>query len=135
MEVVAVARRVSVSERRVIKLDLIKASMAAKKRKEDLAMLLVDTSDMEDDVRAWCADERARIMAERRAPTAPQHSSTTPPATSTPPSSFFPLATENLPATEVSPEEVPSRLEDHRSRPLIFGVVNIGRCALFVLVR
>ncbi|KAK1649266.1 hypothetical protein QYE76_067071 [Lolium multiflorum] len=36
-----------------IKLDLIKANIVAKKRKEDLAILLIDTSGMDDDVKAW----------------------------------------------------------------------------------
>jgi hypothetical protein len=44
MEVVAAARWALVIERQDIKLNLIKASVVAKKRKEDLAMLLVDTS-------------------------------------------------------------------------------------------
>lgn len=52
MEVVAAARWASVIERQDIKFDLIKASVAAKKRKEDLAMLLLNTSGMDDDVRA-----------------------------------------------------------------------------------
>jgi hypothetical protein len=46
MEVVAAARWALVIERQDIKLNLIKASVVAKKRKEDLAMLLVDTSSM-----------------------------------------------------------------------------------------
>jgi hypothetical protein len=68
MEVVAVARWASFIERKDIKLELIKASVAAKKRKEDMAMLLVDTSGMDDDVRAWCPDHRTMILSERRAP-------------------------------------------------------------------
>jgi hypothetical protein len=51
-----------------IKLDLIKANIVAKKRKEDLAILLIDTSEIDDDVKAWCAAQCATILAESRAP-------------------------------------------------------------------
>jgi hypothetical protein len=88
--------------------DLIKARVAAKKRKQDLAMLLVDTSGMDNGVKAWCADHRAMILTERRAPPAPQPRSTAAPATSTPPSSFTTSATSTL----ATPEEVPSTLVD-----------------------
>jgi hypothetical protein len=52
MEEVASARWVSVMERQDVKLDLIKANIVAKKRQEDLAILLVDTSGMDDDIMA-----------------------------------------------------------------------------------
>jgi hypothetical protein len=64
MEEVAPAKWASVMERQDIKLDLIKANIVAKKRKEDLAILLVDTSGMDDDVKAWCAAQRATMLAE-----------------------------------------------------------------------
>jgi hypothetical protein len=54
-----------------IKLDLIKANIVAKKRKEELAILLADTSGMDEDVKAWCSAQRATILAESRAPSAP----------------------------------------------------------------
>jgi hypothetical protein len=56
MEVVTTARWTSVIERQDVKLDLIKASVGAKTRKEDVAMLLVETSGMDDNVTAWCVD-------------------------------------------------------------------------------
>jgi hypothetical protein len=56
MEVDAAVWWTPVIERQDVKLDLIKASVAAKTRKEDLAMLLVDTSGMDDNVGAWCMD-------------------------------------------------------------------------------
>jgi aspartate/methionine/tyrosine aminotransferase len=51
MEEVASARWASVMKRQDIKLNMIKANIVAKKRKEDLAILLVDTS-------AWTATSR-----------------------------------------------------------------------------
>jgi homospermidine synthase len=51
---------------------MIKAGVAVKKRKEDLAMLLVDRSGMNDDVRMWCTEEHVMILSERRAPPATQ---------------------------------------------------------------
>jgi hypothetical protein len=48
MEEVTAVRWASVIQRRDIKLDMIKASVAAKKRKEDLAMLLVNTRGMDE---------------------------------------------------------------------------------------
>jgi hypothetical protein len=39
-------------ERQNIKLELIKANIVAKKRKENLAIMLVNTNGMDDDVKA-----------------------------------------------------------------------------------
>jgi hypothetical protein len=44
--------------------------VAVKKRREDLAMLLVDTRCIDDDVREWCADQHAMILSEWIAPRA-----------------------------------------------------------------
>jgi hypothetical protein len=49
--------------------------VAAKKRRKDLAILLVNTRGMDNNVKVWCADQRAMILAKRRAPLAPQPSS------------------------------------------------------------
>jgi hypothetical protein len=84
-----------------IKLYLIKANIIAKKRKEDLAILLVDTSGMDDDVKAWCAAQRTTNLAESRAPPAPQPSTATPPATT-------PLATGDSPSNASSPITTPT---------------------------
>jgi uncharacterized protein (DUF2235 family) len=97
MEEVATARSASVIERQNITLDRIKANVAAKKRREDLAVLLVDIKGMDDEVRARCVDQRTMIMSERRAPPATQASTTTQPATSTPTVIETPLATEASP--------------------------------------
>jgi hypothetical protein len=70
-EVVASTRWASVMERQDIKLDLIKANIVSKKRKEDLSILLADTSGMDDDVKAWCSVQCATILAKSRAPAAP----------------------------------------------------------------
>jgi hypothetical protein len=77
-------------ERQAIKLDLIKANIVAKKRKEGLVILLVDTSGMDNDVKVWCAAPRVTILAKSRAPPAPQPSTATPATTATPPSRGYP---------------------------------------------
>ena len=46
-------RWASVIERQDAKLELIRANVAAKKRREDLSILMVDTTGMDADVRAW----------------------------------------------------------------------------------
>jgi hypothetical protein len=56
MEVVATVRWVSFIKRQDIKLDLINATVAAKKRMEDLAMLIVDRSGMDNDIKVSCAE-------------------------------------------------------------------------------
>ena len=90
-------------ERQDIKLDLIKANIVAKKRKEDLAILLVDTSGMDDDVKAWCTEQRATILAESRTPPAPQPSTATPATATTPPATDASPST----ATPSSPTATP----------------------------
>jgi hypothetical protein len=52
MEEVVLTRRASVMERQDIKLEIINANIVAKKRKEDLAIMLVNTNGMDDDVKA-----------------------------------------------------------------------------------
>ncbi|KAK1696301.1 hypothetical protein QYE76_012998 [Lolium multiflorum] len=81
---------------------MIKATVAAKNRKEDLKMLMVDTRNMDNVVKAWCVEQRAMILAERRAPPATQLTTTTPPTTSTPPATATSSATlEEVPSTPV----------------------------------
>jgi hypothetical protein len=72
-------------ERHDIKLDLMKANIVVKKRKEDLVILLVDTSGMDDDVKACCAVQRTTILAGSQALPAPQPNTTTPATATTPP--------------------------------------------------
>jgi hypothetical protein len=81
---------------------MIKATVAVKKRKEDLKMLMIDTSNMDNDVKSWCIEQRAMILAERRAPPATQLTTTTTPATSTPPATATSSTTlEEAPSTPV----------------------------------
>jgi hypothetical protein len=81
MEEVAAARWASVMEREDLQLNLVKANVAAKKRKEDLKILLVDTSSMDGDVKARCVEECTMILSERWASPATQPSAATPTAT------------------------------------------------------
>jgi hypothetical protein len=68
-------------------------------------ILLVDTSGTDDDVEAWCAKQRATILAESRAAPAPQPSTathvtaTTPPATDASPSTATPPSPTAKPPT------------------------------------
>jgi hypothetical protein len=64
MEQVAAVRWASVIERQDAKLELIRANVAAKKRREDLSILMVDTAGMDDDVREWWKAQRTAILSE-----------------------------------------------------------------------
>jgi hypothetical protein len=97
-------------ERQNIKLDLIKVNIIAKKTKEDLTILHVDTSGTDDNVKAWCAAQHATILAESRAPPAPQPSTATPVMDITPPASDASPSTASPPlpiATPTMPTIVP----------------------------
>jgi hypothetical protein len=95
MEQVAAVRWAWVIERQDAKLELIRANVAAKKRREDLSILMVDTAGMDDDVREWWKAQRTAILYEVRGPlasTSAATASTSPapeaeasPATTTPP--------------------------------------------------
>jgi hypothetical protein len=98
MEQVAAVRWASVIERQDAKLELIKANVAAKKRREDLSILMVDTAGMDDDVREWWKAQRTAILYEVRGPPA----STSAVAAST---SLAPDA-EASPATATTPSIV-----------------------------
>lgn len=84
-KVFTAARWASVIERQDIKLGLIMASVAVKKRTEDLAILMVDTRDMDDKVNVWCIDQRALILSESQATLTDNQASTPTPATATQP--------------------------------------------------
>uniref|UniRef100_A0ACD5UJP4 Uncharacterized protein n=1 Tax=Avena sativa TaxID=4498 RepID=A0ACD5UJP4_AVESA len=64
MEQVAGVRWASVIERQDAKLELIRANVAAEKRREDLSILMVDTRDMDADVRAWWEAHRTAILCQ-----------------------------------------------------------------------
>jgi hypothetical protein len=95
MEQVAAVRWALVIERQDAKLELIKANVAAKKRREDLSILMVDTAGMDDDVREWWKAQRTAILYEVRGPpastsvaaasTSPAPEAEASPATATPP--------------------------------------------------
>jgi hypothetical protein len=70
MEQVAAVRWASVIERQDAKLDLIRANVAAKKRREDLSILLVDTAGMDNDVREWWKAQCTTILYEVQGPPA-----------------------------------------------------------------
>jgi hypothetical protein len=57
----------------------------------------VDTSGMDDDVKAWCAEKRATILADSQAPPAPQSNTVTPSTDTTP------QGTDASPSTATSP--------------------------------
>uniref|UniRef100_A0ACD5TNZ6 Uncharacterized protein n=1 Tax=Avena sativa TaxID=4498 RepID=A0ACD5TNZ6_AVESA len=110
LEEISATRWASVIERQDIKLGLIKANVVAKKRREDLAILMVDTKDMDSEVRAWCVDRRALILSENRA-TANQNNSPTP-ATATPtPTPIYTQASTTVPPL-ATPEVPPSAADD-----------------------
>jgi hypothetical protein len=57
-------------EKQEVKIDLLKTNVAAIKRKEDLALLTVDTSSMFAEVKAWHKAQCETILAEMRPPPA-----------------------------------------------------------------
>ncbi|KAK1669607.1 hypothetical protein QYE76_057823 [Lolium multiflorum] len=101
LPVVEISRKLGSSldywDRQDIKLDLINANIVAKKRKEELALLLADTSTMDDDVKAWCVAQRATILAKSQVPPAPQ------PITVTPAMATTPLAYDASPSSASPP--------------------------------
>jgi hypothetical protein len=90
-------------ERQDIKLDLIKANIVAKKRKGDLAILLADTTNMHNDVKAWCTAQRAMILAKSRAPPAPQFNTATSVTATTPPTTDTSMSTTTPPSPTATP--------------------------------
>lgn len=103
MEQVAAVRWASVIEGQDSKLELIRANVAAKKRREDLSILMVDTTGMDADVRAWWEAQRIAIRYEVRGPPASSSAaaaSTPPPAASTTPAP--------APAPEAEAEATPT---------------------------
>jgi hypothetical protein len=62
----------------VVKIGLLKTNIAAKKRKEDLALLTTDTSSMCDAVKAWNKAQCELILSEMMPP--PASSNPTPAA-------------------------------------------------------
>jgi hypothetical protein len=65
-------------EKQEVKTGLLKTNAAAIKRKEDMALLTVDTSSMCDEVKAWHKAQCKLILAEMRPP--PASSNPTPAA-------------------------------------------------------
>jgi hypothetical protein len=107
MEEVASARWVLVMEMQDIKLDLIKANIVAKKRREDLAILIVNASGMDDDIKAWCAAHRATILASRESSSTCAQPSTATPATATTPPAPNPSPSTATPPSPTTPTIVP----------------------------
>jgi hypothetical protein len=83
-------------EKQDVNIGLLKGNIAAKKRKEDLALMTADTSTMDEEVKACYKEQHNLIFKEMRAP----------PTTSTPPTSSTP------PATSCTPEAVSTHAED-----------------------
>ncbi|KQJ88688.1 hypothetical protein BRADI_4g20543v3 [Brachypodium distachyon] len=97
-EEVAASRWATVIKKQDDKLEILKANVLAKKRREDLLILTCDTTGMDDEVRAWYDGQRRLILAEARAPaSAPQTAAT---ATST-------LSAPSLPDTTTAATSTP----------------------------
>jgi hypothetical protein len=83
------ARRDKMFEKQGVKIGLLKTNIAAIKRKEDLALLTIDTSSMCAEVKAWHKAQCDMILAELRLP--PPATSASPPAPN-PPNGATPTA-------------------------------------------
>ena len=82
-EDLAAARWAMVMEKQDIKITLLKANVAAKKRAKDLELLMVNTAGMDPEVKAWYVHQRKAILMEAAAPTAPPSAIPTPATTAT----------------------------------------------------
>jgi len=91
-------------EKQDAKFDLMKTNVAAKKRREDLALLMADMTAMDPATKEWYMEQRMLILQLRApppssAPTPPPPSSTPPPSSSTPPpASSTPPAAPEVPS-------------------------------------